>query len=130
MTGSATHALLVKETGTRGWIPKTNLPDKGKNANTLPTSNAAPGKKPFEKKKDWKDTRRELIYELSPSLSLTPTDSNLFLVTPSFRKETSVKAQVEALLDTGSLAAVKFKFTPFQTNSNVAVCSGSDNARY
>ena len=128
MTDSAAHALLVKETGTRSRIPKTNLTDKGENANTLPTSNAAPGKKPFEKKKDWKDTRRELIYALPPSPSLTPTDSNLLLVTlSSFLKETSVKAQVEALLDTGSLAAVKFKFTPFQTNSNVAVCSGSDN---
>lgn len=54
-------------------------------------------------KQDWKDTKRHLLYALSlPSSSPTP---NLLLVSLSFlSKETSVKAQVEALLDTGSLA--------------------------
>ena len=56
----------------------------------------------------------------------------------SLPKETSVKARVKALLDTGSLAGdfisektvKKFSFTPTQTNSKLKVCSGLDNTCY
>ena len=56
----------------------------------------------------------------------------------SLPKETSVKARVKALLDTGSLAGdfisektvKKFDFIPTQTNSKLKVCSGLDNTCY
>ena len=53
--GSATHALLVKDTGHKGFIPN-SCQDKRNISSTLPESNGAPSKKPFEKK-DWKEKR-------------------------------------------------------------------------
>ena len=53
--GSATHALLVKETGHKGIIPNSHQ-DKRNISSTLPESNDAPSKKPFEKK-DWNEKR-------------------------------------------------------------------------
>ena len=66
--GSAGHALLVKETGQKGWIPKpASKPTSAKRAAIPPTPPVATGSKPFEKKKDWKDNKSELLYSLSPS---------------------------------------------------------------
>ena len=81
--GSTAHALLVKETGNKIWIPNSNYnrPDKCKPATPASAPTGAPRKKPFEKKKDWTDTRRELLYALSPpSSSQTP---NLLVVSLS-----------------------------------------------
>ena len=100
--GWAAHSLLVKETDPNGFIPNSKS-DKRKISTTFPDSNGAPNKKQFGKKKDWKDTKREVVNSLSPSSS--SIDSKLLLVSlSSFPKETSVKAQIEALFDTGSLA--------------------------
>ena len=133
--GSAGHALLVKETGQKGWIPKpAKKPTPAKRADVTPAPSGATGSKPLEKKKDWKDNKSKLLYSLSPSSSLI--DPNLLSVTlSSSPKKTSVKARVEALLDTGSLAGDfisektvrKYNFTPIQTNSKLTVCSGLDN---
>ena len=80
------------------------------------------------------DNKSELLYSLSPSLPVI--DSNLLSVTLStFPKQTSVKARVEALLDTGSLAGDFisektvniFNFTPTHTDSHLTVCLGLDN---
>ena len=105
---------------------KTSLqkPASAKHAGILPAPLGATGSKPFEKKKDWKDNKSELIYPVS--------------ILSSFPKETSVKARVEALLDTSSLAGDfssektlnKFNFTPTQTNSKLTVCLGLDNTSY
>ena len=113
----------VKETGQKGWIPKpASKPTSAKRAGIPRAPPGATGSKPFEKKKDRKDNKSELHYSLSPSSSLI--DPNLLSVTlSSFPKKTSVKARVEALLDTGSLAGdfisektvKKFNFTPIQT---------------
>ena len=74
--GSAGHALLEKETGQKGWIPKpTSKPASAKRAKIPPAPSGATGSKPFEKKKDWKDNKIELLYFLSPSSSLI--DPNL-----------------------------------------------------
>ena len=136
--GSAAHALLVKETGQKGWIPKpASKPAPAKPAGNAPAPLGATGSKPFEKKRDWKDKKSELIYSLSSSSS--SIDPNLLSVTlSSLPKETSVNARVEALPDTGSLAGdfisektgKKFNFTPTQTNSKLKVCSGLDNTCY
>ena len=133
--GSAANALLVKETGQKGWIPKpASKPTSAKRAGIPSAPLGATGRKPFEKKKDWNDNKSDLIYSLSPSSS--SIDPNLLSATLySFPKETSVKARVEALLDTGSLAGDfisektvnKYNFTPTQTNSQLSVCSGLDN---
>ena len=95
--GSAAHALLVKETVQKGWIPKTaSKPASAKHAGIPPAPLGATGSEPFEKKKDWKDNKSELIYSLPPSSS--SIDPNLLSVTlSSFPMKTSVKAQVEAL---------------------------------
>ena len=101
---------------------------------TLPTPTTATCNKPLEKKTDWKDTKSELLDTLSPPSS--SIDSNILFVTlSSFPKETSVKTQVEALLDSGSLTGNfisektvnKFHFSPNQTNSKWTVCSGLDS---
>ena len=131
--GSAAHSLLVKETGPRSFIPIT----KRKIPEVLPESKETPYKKQSGGKKNWKDNKSELIYSLSPSSP--KIDSNLLSVTlSSLTKLTSVRARVEALLDTGSLAGDfisektvnKFNFTPIQTNSKLQVCSGLDNTCY
>ena len=131
--GSAAHSLLVKETGSKSFIPITGR----KIPEVLPESKEAPHKKHFGGKKNWKDNKSELIYSLSPSSP--KIDSNLLSVTlSSLTKLTSVRARVEALLDTGSLAGDfisektvnKFNFTPIQTNSKLQVCSGLDNTCY
>ena len=128
--GSAAHSLLVKETGSKSFIPIT----KRKISGNLPDSKEALHKKQFGAKKNWKGYKSELLYSLSPSSPVI--DSNLLSVTfSSFSKQTSVMARVEALLDTGSLAGDfisektvnKFNFTPTQTNSQLIVCSGLDN---
>ena len=128
--GSAAHSLLVKETGSKNFIPIT----KRKIPEILPDSKEAPHKNQFGGKKNWKDNKSESIYSLSPSSPVI--DSNLLSVTlSSFSKQTSVKARVWALLDTGSLAGDfisektinKFNCTPTQTNSKLTVCSGLDN---
>ena len=67
--GSAAHALLVKETGQKGWIPKpTSEPAPAHHAGTIPTPIGATGSKPFEKKKDWKDKKSELIYSFEKKI--------------------------------------------------------------
>ena len=81
-----------------------NLSPLSLRADILPAAPlGATGSKPLppsEKKKDWKDNESELIYSLPSSSS--STDPNLLSVTlSSFPEETSVKARVEALLDTG-----------------------------
>ena len=78
-----------------------NLSPLSLRADILPAAPlGATGSKPSEKKKDWKDNKSELIYSLPSSSS--STDPNLLSVTlSSFPEETSVKARVEALLDTG-----------------------------
>ena len=87
-----------------GWIPKpASKPTSAKRAGIPPAPPGATGSKPFEKKKDWKDNKSELLYSLSPSSSFI--DPNLLSVTlSSFPKKTSIKARGEALLDTSSLA--------------------------
>ena len=127
--GSAAHFLLVKETGSKSFIPITKR--------RIPEIHPDSKEKQFGVKKNWKDNRGELIYSLSPSSP--EIDSNLLSVKlSSFAKQTSVRARVEALLDTGSLAGdfisektvKKFDFTPIQTNSKLKVCSGLDNTCY
>ena len=88
--GSTAHALLVKETGNKNWIPNSNYnrPDKCKPATPASAPTGAPGKKPFEKKKDWTDTRRDLLYALSPPSS-SQTPDLLMVSLSSLSKETS-----------------------------------------
>ena len=68
---SAAHSLLVKETGSKSFIPITGR----KIPEVLPESKEAPHKKHFGGKKNWKDNKSELIYSLSPSPPVI--DSNL-----------------------------------------------------
>ena len=124
------HSLLVKETGSKSFIPTTKRNVSG----NLPDSKEALHKKQFGAKKNWKGYKSELLYSLSPSSPVI--DSNLLSVTfSSFSKQTSVMARVEALLDTGSLAGDfisektvnKFNFTPTQPKSQLTVCWGLEN---
>ena len=76
------------------------------------------------------DTRHESLYP--PSSSQTP---NLLVVSDSsLSNETSVKAQVEALLDTGNLAGgfISEKIRPNLDGLIIqcTVCSGLDNSCY
>ena len=96
--GSAAHSLLVKEAGPKSFIPIT----KRKIPEVLPESKETPNKKQLGGEKNWKDNKSELNYSLAPSSP--ETDSNLLSVTlSSLTRQTSVRARVEALLDTGSL---------------------------
>ena len=128
--GCAAHCLLVKETGSKSVIPISQR----KISENLPDSVEAPHKKQYGGKKNWKDNKSDSLYSLSPSLP--EIDSKLLSVTLStFPKQTSTKARVEALLDTGSLAGDfisektvnKFNFTPTHTDSQLTVSSGLDN---
>ena len=75
--GCAAHCLLVKETGSKSFIPIT----KRKILEILLDSKEAPHKKQFGGKKTWKDNKSELLYSLPPSLPVI--DSNLLSVTLS-----------------------------------------------
>ena len=123
----------MKETGPRSFIPIT----KRKITEVLPESKETPNKKQFGDKKNWKDNKSDLKYSLSPSSP--EIDPNLLSVTlSSLTKLTSVRARVEALLDTGRVAGDfisektvnKFNFIPIQTNSKLKACSGLDNTCY
>ena len=88
----------MKEAGPKSFIPIT----KRKIPEVLPESKETPNKKQLGGEKNWKDNKSELNYSLAPSSP--ETDSNLLSVTlSSLTRQTSVRARVEALLDTGSL---------------------------
>ena len=113
--GSAAHSLLVRETGPKGFIPNSKSA-KRKIPEILTDSNEAPHKRPFEKRKEWKDKKRELLYAMSSSSSST-IPNLLFVSLSSSPGKTSAAAQVEALLDTGSLAG-DFTSEEIVTNYN------------
>ena len=52
---STAHALLVKETGNKNWIPDSDYDrrDKRESATPAPALTGAPGEKPFEKREDY-----------------------------------------------------------------------------
>ena len=78
---------------------------------SLTDSNEAP-----HKRKEWKDKKRELLYAMSSSSSST-IPNLLFVSLSSSPGKTSAAAQVEALLDTGSLAG-DFTSEEIVTNYN------------
>ena len=84
--GSTAHALLVKETGNKN--PTITVRIRHKPAASAPAPTGAPGKKPFEKKKDWTNARRELLYAPSPPSS-SQTLNLLVISISSLLKETS-----------------------------------------
>ena len=65
--GSAAHSLLVKETGSKSFIPIT----KRKISINLPDSKEVPHKKQFGGKKNGKDNKSEFIITLSSFLKQT-----------------------------------------------------------
>ena len=73
--GSAAHSLLVKETGSRSFIPIT----KRKISVNHPDSKEAPHKKQFGDKQTWKDNKSNLLNSLSPSLILISSRSHFLL---------------------------------------------------
>ena len=99
--GSAGHAKLVADKGPRSYIPGARpvVPNKNKAAETLPVHPTKPSTK------SWANKKRGKI--LTPSTSNTiDTTSNFMSVTLSIlpQERTSVRMEVDALLDTGSLA--------------------------
>ena len=98
--GSAGHAKLVADKGPRSYIPGAPpaVPNKNKAAETLPVYPTKPSTK------SWANKKRGNLLTSSTSTT-NDTTSNFLSVTLSvlLQERTSVRMEVDALLDTGSL---------------------------
>ena len=130
--GSAGHTKLVADKGPRSYIPGAPpvVPNKTKAAQTLPVNPTKPSTKSWAYKK-----RGNLL--TSSNSTTTDTTSNFMSVTLSIlpQERTSVRMEVDALLDTGSLAGdfiaedvvVRYNLKPVLSGTSYTVCSGLDN---
>ena len=131
--GSAGHAKLVADKGPRNYIPGAApvVPNnKDKAAETLPVNPTKPSTK------SWANKKRGKILTSSTSTT-TDTTSNFMSVTLSVlpQERTSVRMEMDALLDTGSLAGdfiaedviVRYNLKPVLSDTSYTVCSGLDN---
>ena len=130
--GSAGHTKLVADKGPRSYIPGAPpvVPNKNKAAETLPVNPTKPSTK------SWANKKRVNLLTSSTSTT-TDTTSNFMSVTLSVlpQEQTSVRTEVDALLDTGSLArdfiaedvVVRYNLKPVLSDTSYTVCSGSDN---
>ena len=125
--GSAGHAKLVADKGPRSYIPgaPSIVPNKNKAVETLPVNPTKPSTK------SWANKKRGNL--LTSSTSTTTDTTSTLSVLPQER--TSVRMEVDALLDTGSLAGdfiaedvvVRYKIKPVLSDTSYTVCSGLDN---
>ena len=99
--GSAGHVKLVADKEPRSYIPGAApvVPNKNKAAEILPLNPTKPSTE------SWANKKRGNILTSSNSIT-TDTTSNFMSVTLSVlpQERTSVRMEVDALLDTGSLA--------------------------
>ena len=104
--------------------------NKNKAAETLPVNSTKPSTK------SWANKKRDNLLTSSTSTT-TDTTSNFMSVTLFVlpQERTSVRMEVDALLDTGSLAGdfiaedvvVRYNLKPVQSDTSYTVCSGLDN---
>ena len=130
--GSAGHVKLVTDKGPRVHIPGAApvVPNKNKAAKTLPVNPTKPATK------NWANKKRGNILTSSTSTT-TETTSNFMSVTLSVlpQERTSVRMEVDAPLDTGSLAGdfiaedvvVRYNLKPVLSDTSYTVCSGLEN---
>ena len=130
--GSSGHAKPVADKGPRSYIPGAPpvVPNKNKAAETLPVNPTKPSTK------SWANKKRGNLLTSSTSTT-TGTTSNFMSVTLSVlpQKRTNVKMEMDALLDTGSLAGdfiakdvvVRYNLKPVLSDTSYTVCSGLDN---
>ena len=131
--GSAGHAKLVADKGPRSNIPGAApvVPNiKNKAAETLPINPTKPATKNWANKK-----RGNILTSSTPTT--TDTTSNFMSVTLSVlpQERTSVRMEVDALLDTDSLAGdfiaedvvVRYNLKSVLSDTSCTVCSGLDN---
>ena len=122
--GSAGHAKLVADKGPRNYIPGAApvVLNKNRAAETLPVKPST---------KSWANKKRGNILTSSTSTT-TDTTSNFMSVTLSVlpQERTSVRMEVDALLDTGSLAGdfkaedviVRYNLKPLLSDTSYTVC--------
>ena len=131
--GSAGHFKLVADKLPRVYIPGAApvVPhNKNKAAETLPVNATKPATK------SWVNKKRGKIRTSSTSTT-TDTTSNFMSVTLFVlpQERTSVRMEVDALLDTGSLAGgfiaedvvVRYNLKLVLSDTSYTVCSGLDN---
>ena len=131
--GSAGHVKLVADEGPRSYIPGAApvVPNnKNKAAEALRVTPTKPSTK------SWANKKRGKIRTSSTS-NTTDTTSNFMSVTLSVlpQERTSDRVEVDALLDTGSLAgdfiaedvAVRYNLKPVLSDTSYTVCSDLDN---
>ena len=120
---------LVADKGPRSYISGAApvIPNKNKAAETLPITLIKPSTK------SWANKKRGNILTSSNSTT-TETTSNFMSVSLSVlpQERTSVRMEVDALLDTGSLASdfitedivVRYNLKPVLSDTSYTVCSG------
>ena len=131
--GSAGHTKLVADKEPRSYIPRAApvVPiNKNKAAETLPVYSTK------SSTNSWANKKRGNLLTSSTSTT-TDTTSNFMSVTLSVlpQEQTSVRMEVDDLLDTGSLAgdfiaedfAVRYNLKPVLSDTSYTVCSGLDN---
>ena len=131
--GFAGHAKLIADKGPRSYLPSAApvIPNnKNKAAEILPVNPTKPSTK------SWANKKRGNLLTSSTSTA-TDTTSNFMSVTLSVLplERTSVRMEMNALLDTGSLAGdfipedvvVRYNLKPVLSDTSYTVCSGLDN---